>query len=123
MQGIASKYGVNKSRFWTQPVNCTGYLPMNVSRSLFKGNLNLRKAINYAINRKDYVSQAGPYAGQPWTHIFNPGVPGLEERHAVQEEPHDREEAGQGPLQERQDQRRVPDEQRFEHRAVPDRPA
>ena len=49
---------------------------MNVSRSLFKGNLNLRKAINYAINRKDYVSQAGPYAGQPWTHIFNPGVPG-----------------------------------------------
>ena len=76
VQGAASKYGVNKSRFWTQPVNCTGYLPMNVSRSLFKGNLNLRQAINYAINRKDYVSQAGPYAGQPWTHLFNPGVPG-----------------------------------------------
>jgi peptide/nickel transport system substrate-binding protein len=76
VQGIAGKYGVNKSRFWTQPVNCTGYLPMNVSRPLFKGNLNLRKAINYAINRKDYVSQAGPYAGQPWTHLFNPGVPG-----------------------------------------------
>jgi ABC-type oligopeptide transport system substrate-binding subunit len=76
VQGVASKYGVNKTRFWTQPVNCTGYLPMNVSRSLFKGNLNLRKAINYAINRKDYVSQAGPYAGQPWTHLFNPGVPG-----------------------------------------------
>ena len=76
VQGVAGKYGVNKSRFWTQPVNCTGYLPMNVSRSLFKGNLNLRKAINFAINRKDYVSQAGPYAGQPWTHLFNPGVPG-----------------------------------------------
>ncbi|HSS79946.1 MAG TPA: ABC transporter substrate-binding protein [Gaiellaceae bacterium] len=76
VQGVAGKYGVNKSRFWTQPVNCTGYLPMNVSRSLFKGNLNLRKAINYVINRKDYVSQAGPYAGQPWTHLFNPGVPG-----------------------------------------------
>jgi ABC-type oligopeptide transport system substrate-binding subunit len=76
VQGVASKYGVNKTRFWTQPVNCTGYLPMNVSRSLFKGNLSLRKAINYVINRKDYVSQAGPYAGQPWTHLFNPGVPG-----------------------------------------------
>jgi peptide/nickel transport system substrate-binding protein len=76
VQGVAGKYGVNKTRFWTQPVNCTGYLPMNVSRSLFKGNLNLRKAINYVINRKDYVSQAGPYAGQPWTHLFNPGVPG-----------------------------------------------
>jgi ABC-type transport system substrate-binding protein len=76
VQGVAKKYGVNKARFWTQPVNCTGYLPMNVSRSLFKGNTSLRKAVNYVINRKDYVSQAGPYAGQAWTHIFNPGVPG-----------------------------------------------
>jgi peptide/nickel transport system substrate-binding protein len=76
VQGVKKKYGLNKSRFWSMPVNCTGYLPMNVSRSLFKGNLSLRKAVNYAINRKDYVSQAGPYAGQPWTHIFNPGVPG-----------------------------------------------
>ena len=76
VQGVAGKYGVNKTRFWTKPINCTGYLPFNTSRSLFKGNLGLRKAINYVINRKDYTSQAGPYAGQPWTHIFNPGVPG-----------------------------------------------
>jgi ABC-type transport system substrate-binding protein len=76
VEGVAKKYGVNKSRFWTKPVNCTGYLPLNMSRSLFAGNTNLRKAINYAINRKDYVSQAGPFAGQSWTHIFNPGVPG-----------------------------------------------
>ena len=123
VQGVASKYGVNKARFWTQPVNCTGYLPMNVSRSLFKGNLNLRKAINYAINRKDYVSQAGPYAGSAVDAHLQPGRSWVEERHAVQEEPRDREEAGQGPLQERQDQRRLPDEQRFEHRAVADRPA
>jgi ABC-type transport system substrate-binding protein len=76
VEGVAKKYGVNKTRFWTKPINCTGYLPFNTSRSLFKGNLGLRKAINYVINRKDYTSQAGPYAGQPWTHIFNPGVPG-----------------------------------------------
>ena len=74
--GVKGKYGLNKSRFWSMPVNCTGYLPMNVSRSLFKGNLSLRKAINTVVDRKAYVSQAGPYAGQPWTHIFNPGVPG-----------------------------------------------
>jgi len=74
--GIAKKYGVNKTRFWSKSQNCTGYLPMNTSRSLFGGNPNLRKAVNYVINRKDFVSQAGPYAGDPWTHIFNPGVPG-----------------------------------------------
>jgi len=76
VQGIANKYGVNKTRFFTKPVNCTGYLPLNMSRSLFAGNTKLRQAINYVISRKDYVSQAGPYAGSPWTHIFNPGVPG-----------------------------------------------
>jgi len=76
VQGIAKKYGVNKTRFWSKPQNCTGYLPFNTSRSLFKGNTALRQAINYAIDRKSFVSQAGPYAGNTWTHIFNPGVPG-----------------------------------------------
>ena len=76
VQGVANQYGVNKSRFFTKPVNCTGYLPLNMANSLFKGNTSLRKAINYAINRSAYVAQAGPYAGQSWTHLFNPGVPG-----------------------------------------------
>src|ERR671931_494554 len=76
VQGVANQYGVNKSRFWSKPQNCTGYLPLNMANNLFKGNTNLRKAINYAINRGAYVAQAGPYAGSSWTHIFNPGVPG-----------------------------------------------
>jgi ABC-type transport system substrate-binding protein len=76
VQGVANQYGVNKSRFWTKPVNCTGYLPMNTANSLFKSNLPLRQAVNYAITRRSYVAQAGPYAGQAWTHLFNPGVPG-----------------------------------------------
>ena len=76
VQGVASQYGVNKTRFWTKSQNCTGYLPMNTANSLFKNNLPLRQAVNYAVSRKPFVAQAGPYAGQPWTHLFNPGVPG-----------------------------------------------
>ena len=76
VQGVASQYGVNKSRFWTKSSNCTGYLPMNVANNLFKGNLPLRKAMNWVVNRRAYVAQAGPYAGNPWTHLYNPGVPG-----------------------------------------------
>ena len=49
---------------------------MNMEQPLFKGNLKLRQAINYAVSRREYVAQAGPYAGDPWTHLFNPGVPG-----------------------------------------------
>jgi len=76
VQGIAGQYGVNKSRFWTKPVNCTGYLPMNTARSLFGNNTKLRQAVSYVITRKAYTNQAGPYAGQAWSHLFNPGVPG-----------------------------------------------
>jgi ABC-type transport system substrate-binding protein len=76
VQGVASQYGINKTRFWTKSQNCTGYLPMNTANSLFKNNLPLRQAVNYAVSRKPFVAQAGPYAGQPWTHLFNPGVPG-----------------------------------------------
>jgi ABC-type oligopeptide transport system substrate-binding subunit len=76
VQNIANQYGVNKSRFWSKSQNCTGYLPMNMANNLFKGNTNLRKAINYAVTRSAYIAQSGPYAGTSWTHIFNPGVPG-----------------------------------------------
>jgi len=74
--GLKKSHGVNKSRFWVEPQNCTGYLPMNMSRSLFKGNTALRQAVNYAIERPPYVGQAGPLAGAPWTHLLNPNVPG-----------------------------------------------
>jgi ABC-type transport system substrate-binding protein len=67
---------VNKGRYWVFASNCTGYLPMNMSRPLFKTNTKLRQAINYAISRKQYVDQAGLDAGKPWSHLLNPSVPG-----------------------------------------------
>jgi len=76
VEGVAKRFGVNKSRFWTKPVNCTGYLPMNMARPLFGNSTKLRQAVNYAVDRKSYVQQAGPFAGNPWSHLFNPGVPG-----------------------------------------------
>ena len=76
VQRVADQYGVNTTRFWTKSQNCTGYLPLNMANRLFKDNLPLRRAFSYAVDRKAYVAQAGPYAGQPWSHLFNPGVPG-----------------------------------------------
>jgi ABC-type transport system substrate-binding protein len=58
------------------PQGCLGFLPMNLANDLFRGNLRLRQAINYAITRRAYIAQAGAYAGTPWTHILTPGVPG-----------------------------------------------
>jgi ABC-type transport system substrate-binding protein len=76
VENVKQRFGTNKGRYWTKPVNCTGYLPMNMARPLFGNNTKLRQAVNYAVDRKAYVQQAGPDAGQPWSHVFNPGVPG-----------------------------------------------
>jgi ABC-type transport system substrate-binding protein len=76
VEDLQKTYGVNRSRFHAKPQNCTGYLPMNNANALFRGNVKLRQAVNYAINRRSYVLQAGPLAGDPWTHLMNPAVPG-----------------------------------------------
>src|SRR3954451_14160583 len=76
VENVRNRFGTNKGRYWTKPVNCTGYLPMNMARPLFGNNTKLRQAVNNEDDRKAYVQQAGPDAGQPWSHVFNPGVPG-----------------------------------------------
>ena len=73
---LAAKYGVNRSRFWVEPVNCIGWLLFNNTHGLFKNNIPMRKAVNWALDRKAYAAQAGPYAGSPWTHLLPPGSPG-----------------------------------------------
>jgi peptide/nickel transport system substrate-binding protein len=76
VERVANQFGINKTRFWVKPLVCTGYLPLNTARPLFK-NTALRKAVNYAVNRKDYVDQVGLYGGNPWSHILAPGMPGV----------------------------------------------
>jgi ABC-type oligopeptide transport system substrate-binding subunit len=74
--GVATRFGVNKTRFWTKPQNCIGWLLFNNTRGLFKGNVPMRKAVNWALDRKAFKRQAGPYAASPWTHLLPPGSPG-----------------------------------------------
>jgi len=74
-QGLADQYGVNKSRFWVKPTSdCIGLIAFNNNRNLFRGNPELRKAFNWALDRTVYN---GPgYSRSPWTHLLPPGYPG-----------------------------------------------
>ena len=76
VQEVANRFGVNKSRFWAKPTNCVGWVLFNNDGSLLNKNPGMRKALNWALDRSDYVAQAGPYAGSPWTHILPRGFPG-----------------------------------------------
>ncbi len=76
ISSVQHQFGKNKSRFWVKPTVCTGYIPLNMARSNFKGNVSLRHAMNYGLNRRDYVKAPGPDSGIPWNHMLAPGLPG-----------------------------------------------
>jgi peptide/nickel transport system substrate-binding protein len=74
-QGVVNRFGVNKTRFWSMPTNCLGYLALNSQRPIFH-RVAMRKAVNWAVNRTAIASEAGVAAGSPWTHLLPPLFPG-----------------------------------------------
>jgi len=72
---LASQYGVNKSRFHVGPTSCVSYMSMNNEKAPFN-SLNLRKAVEYAIDRPAQVRLLGAYAGKRTSQILVPGIPG-----------------------------------------------
>ena len=73
--GVAGRYGVNKTRFWVEPLNCLGYLAVNTLRPEFARNVALRRALNWAVDRRAALALVPPYSGSPWTHLLPPGNP------------------------------------------------
>ena len=85
VQEVADLYGPDSpaaahglQQFFAEPVNCVGYMPLNTERPLF-ANLNMRKAVNFAVDRTAYGDQAGPYAASPFDQCLPPGMPGYED--------------------------------------------
>jgi ABC-type transport system substrate-binding protein len=76
VQGVANQYGVNRSRFWAKAGLCIGLVAFNNSSGLFHGNAAMRRAVNWALDRSDYLGGAPLYSRTPWTHILPPSFPG-----------------------------------------------
>ncbi len=72
---LGEQYGVNKGRFWVGPTSCVNYMAMNNARAPFN-NAQLRKAVEYAIDRPAQVRLLGKYAGKRTAQILVPGIPG-----------------------------------------------
>jgi peptide/nickel transport system substrate-binding protein len=73
---VAKKYGgPNKSQFHVGPNSCIIWEAFNNAKAP-TNNVNVRKALNYAIGRAPIIKQLGPFAGQASNQILVPGVPG-----------------------------------------------
>jgi len=76
---LAQKYGINKSQLWVKPQLGVRYLAFNHDRPLFKNNLQLKKAINWAVDRQAILTQQGYLAGKRTDQILPPGMAGFRE--------------------------------------------
>jgi len=76
---IADKYGINKGRFYVQPDLIVWRLDMNNEQTLFRNNAKLRRAVNYAIDRRFMTAQHGYLAGKRTDQFLPYGMPGFKE--------------------------------------------
>jgi peptide/nickel transport system substrate-binding protein len=74
---LGRRYGVNKKQYFVNPDISTNYFSMNNMAAPFKGNLSLRKGINYAIDRKALITTQGAYAGRPTDQLLPPSLVGF----------------------------------------------
>lgn len=83
-RGFVRKYGVNRSQFFIKPgVALRGYV-LNSSQPLFRSNIKLRRAVNFALDRPALVRQGGTgslLAGRPTDQYQPPTMPGFEDEH------------------------------------------
>jgi len=81
-----------KGRFRVRPTNCIYYIAMNsggtgAGAALFRDNPSLRRAVNYAIDRKAMVELSGDYTMLPHDQYLPGGLPGFRDIDAYPFEP------------------------------------
>jgi len=75
---LVAKYGVNRSRLFMKPGLTMRMFAFNSSRPLFHNNPQLRKAVNFALDRKALQAiGGGPRAGALTDQYLPPSVPGF----------------------------------------------
>ncbi len=80
---LAQRYGINKGQFFRVRGTYTSALVLNTSQPLFRNNVALRKAVNFAVDRAEVIHQAG--ASSIWftatDHIVPRWIPGWRDYH------------------------------------------
>jgi peptide/nickel transport system substrate-binding protein len=76
--GLEQKYGINRSQFFLKPGLTLRMFAFNSSRPLFRNNPRLRRAVNFALDRRALQTTAGgPLAGRLTDQYLPPLVPGF----------------------------------------------
>jgi peptide/nickel transport system substrate-binding protein len=76
---LIRKYGVNRpnGQYFVQPGPNIWYLALNNEQPLFRNNVRLRQAVNFAVNRSAVVRSFGNRFGNPTDQMVSPAMPGF----------------------------------------------
>ena len=77
--GLVDKYGINRSRLFLRPGLTLRILAFNSSRPLFRDNPSLRKAVNFALNRRALASTGGDNVSVPTDQFLPKIMPGFKD--------------------------------------------
>jgi len=79
---LGARYAVNKTQLFAIPSANVYYLYMNTARPLFRRNVKLRQAVNFAIDRRQMLSGLGAlWAGSVTDDYLAPGLSGYVDAH------------------------------------------
>jgi ABC-type transport system substrate-binding protein len=76
---LSKEFGINKGRFFVRKNLVFWYFSLNNDSALFKNNIKLRQAVNWAIDRPQIVRQHGFLGGGRTDQILPPGMPGFKD--------------------------------------------
>ena len=79
---LVARLGVNKRRFFLEPGLNFLHYALNTARPLFRNNARLRRAVNFAINRKAIrAAGTGRYSSRLTDQYLPPELPGFVDAH------------------------------------------
>jgi len=81
LEALQSRLRADGTRFHVVRSTTVAYLALNTSHGIFENNPQLRRAVNYALDRSELVRQFGPGGAVPTDEYLPPGFPGYEPQH------------------------------------------
>ncbi len=78
---LLGRYRVNGSQLFRRPGLGLRMVVMNTSRPLFRNNVKLRQALNFALDRRALLRERGAETGQLTDQYLPIGVPGFRDAH------------------------------------------
>jgi peptide/nickel transport system substrate-binding protein len=79
---LGATYGINRpdGQYHANSLNTIWYIALNTERAPFN-NVNLRKAVNYAVDRTALSAAQGAHGATPTDQILPTGIPGVRDAH------------------------------------------